>query len=169
MGADRGIEFDPMDPGRKYGKAVPGLMLRIRDLYEALASRFGERGIELIRDVSTAYGRRAGEAAKSRVRPGTAGVGAYVVRVFDIVGGDWRVTRNDADEMVIEVSKCPYPFTRDDVCLAHTSMEKALVETLDPDLEYYIRRSIPRGDPVCEHVIRRRSRTSAPPESAGPD
>jgi hypothetical protein len=35
-------------------------------------------------------------------------------------------------------------------------MEKALVQGLDPDLEYFIRQSIPRGDAVCEHVIRRR-------------
>jgi hypothetical protein len=38
-------------------------------------------------------------------------------------------------------------------CKAHTTMGKALVETLNPGLIYMIGKSIPAGHPCCEHII----------------
>lgn len=44
-----------------------------------------------------------------------------------------------------------------EVCKAQTCMEKTLVETLDEDLDYRIGRSIPKGDPYCEHILCRKA------------
>jgi hypothetical protein len=157
MDFEQQLHFTPLPPGEKYFKAVPGLMKRIRDLYDAIYEQFGEEGLNLIRDVSTEYGRNLGNHVRKYLsEKGVKGVGTYVVRVFDMVGGDWTISKMNDTEMVIEVCQCPYPFTDDAVCRAHTSMEKALVETLDPGLEYDIGRSIPQGDSVCEHIIRRK-------------
>jgi hypothetical protein len=32
-------------------------------------------------------------------------------------------------------------------------MEQALVRGLDDSLEYRVGRSIPQGDPICEHIL----------------
>jgi hypothetical protein len=35
-------------------------------------------------------------------------------------------------------------------------MEEALVAALDDDLDYRVGRSIPQGDPSCEHILSRK-------------
>ena len=66
---------------------------------------------------------------------------------------DRRIAELSNDRVVITVGRCPYPFARDEVCRAHTCMEQALVAALDDSLDYRIGRSIPQGDPVCEHIL----------------
>ena len=148
------LEFERLSDEQKYLRAVPGYMKRIRDLYEAIHDRFGEEGLALIRQVSAAYGRRIGDniGKKGGLR-GVAGVGRYLLKIFDMVSDDWKVAEFTEDRLVITVDRCPYPFTRDEVCRAHTCMEQSLVATLDDDLEYRIGRSIPQGDACCEHIL----------------
>lgn len=151
------LEFRRLGFDEKYHRAVPGYMKRIRDLYEAIEIRFGEQGLELIRDVSREYGRRIAGNVKKRGRiEGLVPVGRYLLKVFDMVSGDWEIGEFSGDRLVITVSRCPYPFTSDAVCRAHTCMEQSLVSALDPNLEYCIGRSIPRGDPFCEHILSRK-------------
>ena len=71
------------------------------------------------------------------------------------------VTEFTEDRLVIEVSRCPYPFTREEICRAHTCMEKSLVASLDPELEHHVGCSIPKGDAYCEHILRKKGRTPA--------
>jgi hypothetical protein len=40
-------------------------------------------------------------------------------------------------------------------------MEQALVTTLDENLDYRIGKSIPQGDSCCEHILSKRTRSSA--------
>ena len=152
------IAFEPPDLEEKYGRAVRGFMRRIRDLYEAIHERFGEEGLELIREVSRRYGHQIGEnASKKRSIKGLSEVGTYLLKVFEMVGGDWHVKELTEERMVIAVSRCPYPFANPEVCRAHTCMEQALVQTLDDTLEHSVGRCIPAGDPECEHILSRRS------------
>jgi hypothetical protein len=151
------LAFKRLSYEEKYHRAVPGYMKRIRDLYEAIHDRFGEEGLELIREVSRNYGTRIAENVKKKGElKGVAQVGKYLCKVFDMVGGEWEIGELTPDRLVITVKQCPYPFTRDEVCRAHTCMEQALVTTLDDELEYGIGRSIPAGDSCCEHILRRR-------------
>lgn len=151
------LQFERLSWEEKYHRAVPGYMKRICELYEAVADRFGEEGLQLIRDVSRDYGTRiAVNLKKNGDRKGVASVGKYLLKVFDMICDDWKVEAFNEDRMVISVSRCPYPFSRDAICRAHTCMERALVETLDDSLDYEVGRSIPRGDPRCEHVLSRR-------------
>ena len=53
--------------------------------------------------------------------------------------------------------ECPLHFDKPEMCLAHTIMEKTVVEELNPDLTYRIGKSIPAGDDCCEHIIEARS------------
>lgn len=98
------LDFERPTLEERYNRAVPGYMKRIADLYSAITDRFGDEGLELIR----------------------------------------------------EVSCCPYPFDREEICRAHTHMEKSLVATLDDSLEHRVGKMIPRGDPCCEHIVVRR-------------
>ena len=148
------LEFDRPDYEEKYRRAVPGYMKRICRLYEAIQDRFGEEGLELIREVSREYGERiAANVNKKGGLRGVTQVGRYLLKVFDMVSDDWKVGEFTEDRLVISVSRCPYPFRRDEICRAHTCMEQALVTTLDEDLEYRVGRSIPQGDPCCEHIL----------------
>jgi hypothetical protein len=152
------LDFPRPDDAERYRRAVPGYMKRIRDLYEAIQDRFGEAGLELIREVSRSYGERiaANVRRKGELR-GVAPVGRYLLKVFDMVSDDWEVSEHSEDRMVIRVHRCPYPFTRPEICAAHTCMEEALVTSLDPDLTYRIGCSLPKGDDSCEHILERRS------------
>ena len=154
------LDFDRLTLEDKYHRAVPGYMKRIADLYAAVADRFGDEGLELIREVSCEYGRRIAENVHKREElKGVAEGGRYLLKVFDMVSDDWEVTEFTADRLVIAVHRCPYPFTREAICRAHTSMEQALVAELDESLDYRIGRCIPRGYAFCEHILCRRRET----------
>ena len=80
-------------------------------------------------------------------------IGLYLVKIFNAVDAEGEVTEFNKDKVVIKVNSCPYPFDSDEICMAHTEMEKTLVEQLNPDLRYRIGKSIPAGDDYCEHII----------------
>jgi hypothetical protein len=158
------LDFERLSAEEKYHRAVPGYMRRILGLYEALHERYGEDGLDLIRDVSRGYGQSIGaNVNRTRSLTGIAEVGKYLLKVFDMVSDDWSVTEFSEDRLVISVSRCPYPFTKPEICEAHTCMEQAIVNTLDPSLDYRIGRSIPKGDPCCEHILCRKGDLETPP------
>jgi hypothetical protein len=153
------LRFDRLDFAEKYHRAVPGYMRRLCNIYEAVCERFGDDGLDLIRETSRRYGTSIGEnIKKNRELKGVAGVGRYLLKVFDMVSDDWEVAEYTGDRLVITVSRCPYPFESDRLCRAHTCMEQALVHTLDENLDYRIGRSIPQGDACCEHILSERNR-----------
>ena len=126
---------------QKYRGAVAGLYARLRSNYDTIYEEFGDKGIKLIADMSHRYGLEVAERARKRVRgDDIRSVGEYVMRIFE--------TR-----MVIKVTHCPLNFDKPEMCLAHTTMEKTVVEELSPNLTYRIGKSIPAGDPYCEHII----------------
>jgi hypothetical protein len=148
------LEFVRPSYEERYHRAVNGYMRRLCRLYEAIYERFGDDGLDLIRDVSVEYGRSIGENVKKKGGlKGVAQVGRYLIRVFDMVSDDWEVTEFSDDRLVIAVRRCPYPFRIPEICQAHTHMEETLVKTLDPCLEYRIGKSIPKGDALCEHIL----------------
>jgi len=79
------------------------------------------------------------------------------LRIFNTVSrgkSDFtELVKVDDSTVVIKASECPLHFTNAQMCLAHTTMEKTIVEELNPDLTYRIGRSIPAGDSCCEHII----------------
>ncbi len=160
MNVPKEIAFKELSTEEKFDKAVPGYMRRIRSLYEALYRRYGEEGLDLIREVSREYGTAVGKNVnKKGDLKGIAEVGGYLLKVFDVVSDDWEVAEFSDERLIIAVHRCPYPFKDDEVCRAHTCMEQALVAALDPSLDYYIGRSIPQGDPFCEHILARKDST----------
>jgi len=152
------LAFERLTFAEKYHRAVPGYMRRLCNVYEAVYERFGGAGLELIREVSRTYGAEIGMNVRKKGNlKGVTQVGRYLLKVFDMVSDDWEVREFDEKQLVIAVHRCPYPFSRDEICRAHTCMEQALVTTLDENLEYRIGRSIPQGDPFCEHILQDRS------------
>jgi len=151
------LTFERLSYEEKYHRAVPGYMKRLRGLYEAIYEQHGEDGLHLIRNVSRDFGTRIGTNVKRKDNlKGLAQVGRYLLKVFDMVSDDWRIQEFTEDRLVVRVTRCPYGFTRDEVCRAHTCMEEALVAALDDDLDYRVGRSIPQGDPSCEHILSRK-------------
>ncbi|MBI4881062.1 MAG: hypothetical protein HY812_15605 [Planctomycetes bacterium] len=161
------LDFARLTPEEKYWRAVPGYMKRLARLYQAIHERFGEAGLELIRDVSREFGAAIGQnARKGGEIKGVAAVGRYLLKVFDMVCDDWEVREFTPERLVIGVRRCPYPFTEERICRAHTCMEESLVAALDDTLEYKIGRSIPSGDSFCEHILRRRAAAPSAPSAA---
>lgn len=153
----RSIEVEEVPLEVRNRQIVRGLAERIRQLYEAIVERFGDAGLDLIRDVSRAYGESIARRVREREgKMDIAGVGHFVVRVFNNVLVEGEVTEFGEDRIAIKAVACPYPFTNPEICEAHTTMEEALVCGLNEDLDYFIERSIPRGDPYCLHVICRK-------------
>jgi len=141
-----------------YHSAVSGLYARIRSNYDFLYQRFGDDGLKLIAEMSREYGLSVAARAKLRLKDnGLASVAAYLVRIFDTVGrgrDDFITPVQMTDKrVVITVARCPLHFDLPAMCQAHTTMEKTVVETLNPALTYRIGKSIPAGDSVCEHIL----------------
>ena len=142
-----------------YRSAVSGLYARLRSNYDFLYRKFGDDGIRLIEEMSREYGRSVGERAKQRLpNADLEAVAGYLKRIFDTVGrgkNEGVVEPLDADgtRVVIRVGECPLHFELTGMCLAHTAMERTVVEQLNPDLVYRIGKSIPAGDACCEHIL----------------
>ena len=107
--------------------------------------------------MSREYGLMVAQRAKSRLKDNDlVSVAAYLLRIFETVarGSDLKsVVEQNRDRIVVRVDRCPLDFDKPEMCLAHTTMEKTVVEELNPDLTYRIGKSIPAGDCICEHVV----------------
>jgi hypothetical protein len=148
---------DPRSLEQVYRSAVSGLYARLRSNYDFLYRKFGEDGLKLIAEMSREYGISVAKRAKARLpNNDLASVAEYLLRIFDTVarGQDLVTTaEKDKDRVVIKVNRCPLDFDIPEMCLAHTMMEKTVVEELNPNLTYRIGRSIPSGDSCCEHIL----------------
>jgi hypothetical protein len=141
-----------------YRSAVSGLYARLKSNYDFIYGRLGDEGITLISEMSRDYGLSVLERARKRLHNNDlASVAGYLMRIFNTVG---RGGTNAPDPLeltdsraVIRIAECPLHFDIPKMCLAHTTMEKTVVEGLNPALTYRIARSIPAGDRFCEHVI----------------
>ena len=142
--------------------AVSGLYARLRSNYDFIYRKFGDDGIKLIADMSCEYGCSIASRAKTRLKNNDfTSVAGYLMRIFDTVGrgknGFTELVEVDDSKVVIKASECPLQFDNPQMCLAHTTMEKTVVEELNPNLTYRIGKSIPAGDSYCEHIIEIRS------------
>jgi hypothetical protein len=145
----------------KYTKGVSILLQQVRRFYEALVESYGDRGLDHIRRVSAEYGEQLLERALPRVKENDVeSAGLYVIRIFNNIDVDGELVEFSPDRVTVRCSKCPYPFTSPEICEAHTTMERVIVEGLGADLEYVVEHSIPQGDPYCDHVVRRKKRES---------
>lgn len=141
-----------------YRAAVSGLYARLRSNYDFLCQKFGEEGLLLIAEMSRAYGLTIAARAKKRLPDNSLkSVSEYLLRIFNTVSYGKYSQRDiefNADSVVIRVSECPLHFDSPAMCRAHTTMEKTVVEELNPRLTYCIGKSLPSGDSYCEHIIR---------------
>jgi predicted ArsR family transcriptional regulator len=148
---------DPRTLEQVYRSAVSGLYGRLRSNYDFLYRRFGKDGLKLIEEMSHEYGLSVAQRAKARMANNDlASVAEYLLRIFDTVarGRDMvATTEKSSDRVVIKVNRCPLDFNNPEMCQAHTTMEKTVVEQLNPTLIYRIGQSIPAGDCCCEHIL----------------
>ena len=140
-----------------YRSAVSGLYARLRSNYDFLFRKFGKDGLKLIEEMSREYGLSVAQRAKEKLANNDlASVAGYLIRIFDTVARGQNLTstvEENEDRVVIKVSRCPLNFDNPEMCHAHTTMEKTVVEELNPCLTYRIGKSIPAGDGRCEHII----------------
>jgi hypothetical protein len=141
-----------------YRSAVSGLYARLKSNYDFLHRKFGDEGLKLIAEMSREYGLGiAARAGKNLKTNDINSIAEYILRIFSTVSRDkndfLELVKVDDSRVVIKVNECPLHFTDPQMCLAHTTMEKTVVEELNPDLTYRIGKSIPAGDSCCEHVI----------------
>ena len=82
-------------------------------------------------------------------------VAEYLLRIFNTVarGRGMISTIEETGRIIIKVDRCPLNFDLPEMCRAHTTMEKTVVEELNPRLIYRIGKSIPTGDSCCEHIL----------------
>lgn len=145
---------------QKYRSAVAGLYARLRSNYDTIYEKFGDEGIKLIADMSRRYGLEVAERARKRVKgDDIRSVGEYIMRIFETMGAEVEVAEINENMMVIKSLRCLLNFDKSEMCLAHTTMEKTVVEELGPNLTYRIGKSTPAGDPYCEHIIEVKSLT----------
>ena len=148
---------DPRTLDQVYRSAVSGLYARLRSNYDFLYRRFGDDGIGLIADMSREYGLAVAQRARKKLADNDlSSIAAYLLRIFDTVarGRDLISTVEEReDRIIIKVDRCPLEFDKPEMCLAHTTMERTVVEELNAGLTYRIGKSIPAGDDFCEHII----------------
>jgi len=141
-----------------YRSAVNGLYARLRNNYDFIYRRYGNDGLDLIADMSREYGLTIAARAKGKLGNTELGsVANYLLRIFETVGRSknnlTELVETTDSKVVIKAYQCPLHFDIPAMCLAHTTMEKTVVETLNPKLVYRIGKSIPAGDKYCEHII----------------
>ena len=143
-----------------YRSAVSGLYARLKNNYDFLYRKFGDDGLKLIAEMSHEYGLNVAQRARTKLASTDLhSVAEYLLRIFDTVvrgRGLISTVEKDSDRAVIMVDRCPLDFDMPEMCLAHTTMEKTVVEELNPGLIYRIGKSIPAGDRCCEHIIEKR-------------
>lgn len=140
-----------------YRSAVSGLYARLRSNYDFLYRKYGDEGIELIAAMSRDYGLTVAQRAKAQLENNHLDtVAQYLIRIFNTVTRGKNTVEPpiiNPSRIIIKVSECPLNFDNPAMCQAHTTMEKTVVETLNPGLTYRIGKSIPAGDTYCEHII----------------
>ena len=141
-----------------YRSAVSGLYARLRNNYDFIYRRYGDDGLDLIADMSREYGLTIAARANGKLEnTELASVANYLLRIFETVGRSknnlTELVETTDSKVVIKAYQCPLHFNIPAMCLAHTTMEKTVVETLNPKLVYRIGKSIPAGDKYCEHII----------------
>lgn len=140
-----------------YRSAVSGLYSRLRSNYDFIYKRFGDEGLKLISEMSREYGMDIAERAKKRLENrDLESIAGFILRIFETVAwgkNDTGLVELGKTRAVIRADHCPLNFKDPKMCLAHTTMEKTLVEVLNPKLKYSIGKSIPAGDSYCEHII----------------
>ena len=140
-----------------YRSAVSGLYARLASNYNYLYAKFGDEGINLIEEMSREYGMSIVARARKSLRSNDImSVANYLMRIFETVSWGKNtiyVSEEYPTQVVIRADECPLYFSKPEMCLAHTVMEKTVVEELNPNLIYRIGKSIPAGDTYCEHII----------------
>jgi hypothetical protein len=151
---DKKDKFEEVPIEKRYRSVTAGLTRRIKILYETIYEKYGDDGLDLIREVGKKYGTEIAERAKKSVKENDLeSVALYIIRVFNTVRGNGEIVEFSDKRVVIRVRACPYPWETPEMCEAHTQMEKSLVESLGKDLCYRVDKSIPKGDPYCDHII----------------
>ena len=154
------IKEDQRSLEQVYRSAVSGLYARLKNNYDFLYRKFGDDGLKLIAEMSHEYGLNVAQRARTKLASTDLhSVAEYLLRIFDTVArgrGLISTVEKDSARVVIMVDRCPLDFDMPEMCLAHTTMEKTVVEELNPGLIYRIGRSIPAGDRCCEHIIEKR-------------
>lgn len=140
-----------------YRSAVRGLYNRLRSYYDYIYQKFGNEGLKLISDMSREYGLTVAQKAKNSLKSNDLpSVAQYILRIFETVAYDKNYSARielGNERAIIIIDECPLRFDKPEMCLAHTTMEKTVVEELNPNLTYRIGKSIPAGDSYCEHII----------------
>jgi hypothetical protein len=140
-----------------YHSAVTGLYGRLRSNYDFLYRKYGDEGLKIISEMSRDYGLSIAARAKIKLdNNDLISVAHYLSRIFNTVGWGRNLTQlieSSPLRIVIKANECPLHFDNPAMCVAHTTMEKTVVETLNPILKYHIGKSIPAGDNYCEHII----------------
>jgi len=114
------LKQDQRSLEQRYHSAVAGLYARLRSNYDSLYRKFGDRGIELIAEMSQEYGQEIGRRARQAVKGNdVAAVGGYLLRIFNTVGEGSVVTENSDVRLVIRVDRCPLDFTLPAMCVWH--------------------------------------------------
>ena len=141
-----------------YRSAVKGLYARLRNNYDFIYRKCGDDGIKMIADMSREYGLTIAERARQRlINQDIDSVAEYVLRIFNTYNwgknGFSKLEKVNDNKIIIKAAECPLHFDNPKMCLAHTGLEKTLIEELNPELNYRIGKSIPAGDSYCEHII----------------
>lgn len=146
-----------------YRSAVSGLYSRLRSNYDFLYRRYGNEGLKLIAEMSHDYGLNVARRARDRLESNDLySVANYLLRIFNTVGWGRKLTELtdiSPSGVTIKAYDCPLHFENPEMCRAHTTMEKTVVEELNPGLSYRIGKSIPAGDAYCEHIVEYREKT----------
>lgn len=151
-----GVTLPEIPLEKIYAGTIRGLSERIKRLYEAIYERFGDEGLDLIREVSEEYGSKIAENVKFRYgEMDIQQTALFLTRIFNGMLSEGKITEWSDDKITIMVQECPYPFSKPEICEAHTTMEKALVAGLNPGLDYVIEKCIPCGDKECWHTLKK--------------
>ncbi|MEM2704207.1 MAG: L-2-amino-thiazoline-4-carboxylic acid hydrolase [Candidatus Bathyarchaeia archaeon] len=140
----------------EYGLSTLGLVLRLA--VKAVKENYGEQGLKKLSEAFQQAGMELGKNEMARLKIKENDAVAYhkivgeALKAFDV---KHEVVKFDKTNYVLRIYECPHAknFVIPEACDIFLDLDKGIVQSINPALEFKLTKHILRGDPYCEYVV----------------
>lgn len=141
----------------QYCMATLGSVLRLA--VKSMKENYGEEGLSNLRKTFYEAGIELGKDEVEQLGIDNKGARAYdriVKEALEAFEVKYEITELSDTNYVLRIYNCPHAknFRSPEVCDVFLELDKGIVKSLDPKLEFKLARHILRGDSYCEYVVR---------------
>jgi len=152
-----------MTPKEKLDYSMKTMALVLSLAVKSVRQDTGEEGISCLKQTFFEAGMDLGRAEQRRLKLRGGDAKSYhriveeALKAFNI---KYKVTKLTDEDYILRIYDCPHGknFKKAgapvEVCDVFLGLDKGIVKSLDPKLEFALTKHILRGDKYCEYVVR---------------